>query len=123
MRGVVLELDDAIMAAQVLGLLLALDAKPGLLVQWGDVGRALGEALPRVREVRRGVLARLGPGQRKFFHAYQLAGWDAARCAKRLGVHERSVHEHAPNAFRALGIAFRIAITGSTEDADVDAFV
>jgi hypothetical protein len=91
-------------------------------VQWGDVGRALGEGLPRLREVRRGALARMGPGQRKFFHAYQLSGWDARRCATRLLTHERTIHADCSTAFRALGIAFRIEITGETDRADEDTF-
>jgi hypothetical protein len=121
-RRVVLELDDAVMAGQLVGLLQAVEEKPRLLVQWDDVGRELRERLPRLQEVRRGAFARLGPSQRAFFDAYQRCGWDARRCASRLRIDLPALHRRSTMAFRALGIAFRIEITGEDEGLGEETF-
>jgi hypothetical protein len=110
------------MAGQLVGLLQAVEEKPGLLVQWDDVGRELREGLPRLQEVRRGAFARLGTTQRAFFDAYQRCGWDARRCAARLRIDLPALHRQSSTAFRALGIAFRIEITGEDEGLGEETF-
>ncbi len=86
---------DALIAAQLLGLLYDLDARPGAVAEWGEVGAALGAALPRVQAAQRAALAKVPAEGRALIALFASCDWNMDRVVPRrdLGRPRRAVHQ------------------------------
>jgi len=84
-----------------MGLVYEAQTNPSSMDEWGDVGRAFAEVLPRAAAVLRGALARMTPRERRILKTYEDCGWDLERILKR---HDgRKLHQAGTVVFRSLG--------------------
>ncbi|MGK3967722.1 hypothetical protein WMF38_26560 [Sorangium sp. So ce118] len=108
-RGALDRLCEAVVGLFFTGLVLDMQASPSSLDEWGETGRALAEALPRVTAVLRDARARLSRRERHALESYEACGWDERRLGRRLGVGTAP----ARAAFFVLGAALAAELRAS----------
>lgn len=120
-EGLLREMCDALIVAQLLGLLHELDARPRALAEWGEVGAALGAALPRIRAAQRAALAKVPPEGRGMITLFASCDWNMDRIGTALRKDPRRGTVPFSAALRELGMAYRTLATGLDELADEEA--